>query len=418
MSARPSRLGDPAGARRRRRGCAGAGQRRRRRSASAPQSAPVRRADRPPGVGHAPGRAGARGGRPEEVLRGYEEALESLGFRPGLVEAASLALLSAAETDSARRPAARQLGRGLRLVRAHPRRPAAPPAHAARGRGAGRRRASRDEHPAVPPRPAGGGCWPTWWCARPRFRARRRRRSSGACSASLPGSSGRGRLSGWRSGAPRPRRWRVPRPASCGGRRDCPPQPRPPAVPERAAAHSGARRRVPGPRRGLRAPRAPGPRAAPGAGARRRERGGGHRERDRGAPGGVGRAARGRRVRGCARGVGGGEGARGPPDVLLDGPPRRAREGAAAGGEDRLDHSAGGVGAHGAGPHGGGSHRGGRAGPPPVAAVARGVRGGLPQGLERGARGRRHHVHRAVRAEGASGGRPPSEGRPLSGASR
>jgi hypothetical protein len=38
---------------------------------------------------------------PEEVLRGYEEALESLGFRPGLVEAASLALLSAAETDSA-----------------------------------------------------------------------------------------------------------------------------------------------------------------------------------------------------------------------------------------------------------------------------------------------------------------------------
>ncbi|HSD26383.1 MAG TPA: hypothetical protein VLL75_03720 [Vicinamibacteria bacterium] len=29
----------------------------------------------------------------EEVVRGYEEALESLGFRPGLVEAASLALL-------------------------------------------------------------------------------------------------------------------------------------------------------------------------------------------------------------------------------------------------------------------------------------------------------------------------------------
>ena len=35
---------------------------------------------------------------PEEVVRGYEEALESLGFHPGLVEAASLALLSAAET--------------------------------------------------------------------------------------------------------------------------------------------------------------------------------------------------------------------------------------------------------------------------------------------------------------------------------
>lgn len=35
---------------------------------------------------------------PEEVVRGYEEALESLGFQPGLVEAASLALLSAAET--------------------------------------------------------------------------------------------------------------------------------------------------------------------------------------------------------------------------------------------------------------------------------------------------------------------------------
>jgi len=32
---------------------------------------------------------------PEEVLRGYEDALESLGFRPGLVEPASLALLSA-----------------------------------------------------------------------------------------------------------------------------------------------------------------------------------------------------------------------------------------------------------------------------------------------------------------------------------
>jgi hypothetical protein len=38
---------------------------------------------------------------PEEVLRGYEEALESLGFRPGLVEAASLALLSAAEAEGA-----------------------------------------------------------------------------------------------------------------------------------------------------------------------------------------------------------------------------------------------------------------------------------------------------------------------------
>jgi hypothetical protein len=38
---------------------------------------------------------------PEEVLRGYEDALESLGFRPGLVEAASLALLSAVEPDSA-----------------------------------------------------------------------------------------------------------------------------------------------------------------------------------------------------------------------------------------------------------------------------------------------------------------------------
>ncbi len=37
----------------------------------------------------------------EEVLRGYEDALESLGFRPGLVEAASLALLSAAEAEEA-----------------------------------------------------------------------------------------------------------------------------------------------------------------------------------------------------------------------------------------------------------------------------------------------------------------------------
>jgi hypothetical protein len=35
---------------------------------------------------------------PEEVVRGYELPLESLGFQPGLVEAASLALLSAAET--------------------------------------------------------------------------------------------------------------------------------------------------------------------------------------------------------------------------------------------------------------------------------------------------------------------------------
>jgi hypothetical protein len=34
---------------------------------------------------------------PEEVLRGYEDALESLGFRPGLVEPASLALLSAVD---------------------------------------------------------------------------------------------------------------------------------------------------------------------------------------------------------------------------------------------------------------------------------------------------------------------------------
>ena len=38
---------------------------------------------------------------PEEVVRGYEEALESLDFRPGLVEAASLALLSAAEAGPA-----------------------------------------------------------------------------------------------------------------------------------------------------------------------------------------------------------------------------------------------------------------------------------------------------------------------------
>ena len=35
---------------------------------------------------------------PDDVVRGYEEALESLGFQPGLVETASLALLSAAET--------------------------------------------------------------------------------------------------------------------------------------------------------------------------------------------------------------------------------------------------------------------------------------------------------------------------------
>jgi hypothetical protein len=37
----------------------------------------------------------------EEVLRGYEDALESLGFRPGLVEPASLALLSAVEAEPA-----------------------------------------------------------------------------------------------------------------------------------------------------------------------------------------------------------------------------------------------------------------------------------------------------------------------------
>jgi hypothetical protein len=37
----------------------------------------------------------------EEVLRGYEDALESLGFRPGLVEPASLALLSAVESEPA-----------------------------------------------------------------------------------------------------------------------------------------------------------------------------------------------------------------------------------------------------------------------------------------------------------------------------
>ena len=36
---------------------------------------------------------------PEEVVRGYEEALEGLGFEPGLVEASSLALLSAAERE-------------------------------------------------------------------------------------------------------------------------------------------------------------------------------------------------------------------------------------------------------------------------------------------------------------------------------
>jgi Tfp pilus assembly PilM family ATPase len=34
---------------------------------------------------------------PEDVVRGYEEALESLGFQPGLVEVASLALLSTVE---------------------------------------------------------------------------------------------------------------------------------------------------------------------------------------------------------------------------------------------------------------------------------------------------------------------------------
>ncbi len=37
----------------------------------------------------------------DEVLRGYEDALESLGFRPGLVEPASLALLSAVEAEPA-----------------------------------------------------------------------------------------------------------------------------------------------------------------------------------------------------------------------------------------------------------------------------------------------------------------------------
>ncbi len=35
---------------------------------------------------------------PEEVVGGYEQALESLGFQPGLVEAASLALLSTVAT--------------------------------------------------------------------------------------------------------------------------------------------------------------------------------------------------------------------------------------------------------------------------------------------------------------------------------
>jgi hypothetical protein len=49
--------------------------------------------------------AGARGEQAlvavalDEVVRGYEEALESLGFRPGLVEAASLALLVAAGAE-------------------------------------------------------------------------------------------------------------------------------------------------------------------------------------------------------------------------------------------------------------------------------------------------------------------------------
>lgn len=35
----------------------------------------------------------------EEVVKGYEDALEALGFRPGLVEPASLALLAAAEAE-------------------------------------------------------------------------------------------------------------------------------------------------------------------------------------------------------------------------------------------------------------------------------------------------------------------------------
>jgi hypothetical protein len=35
---------------------------------------------------------------PEDVVRGYEESLEALGFQPGLIEAACLALLSASET--------------------------------------------------------------------------------------------------------------------------------------------------------------------------------------------------------------------------------------------------------------------------------------------------------------------------------
>ena len=136
----------------------------------------------------------------------------------------------------------------------------------------------------------------------------------------------------------------------------------------------------------------------------------------------VGRAAPARRAPRGAQGVGGGEGARGPPDVLVDGPLRRARGGAAAGGEARLRLSGGGRGADGAGARGGGPQQRGRAGPDGVAAVAPGVREGLPEGLDRGPGGLRHRVHREVRAEAAAepsqaAGRLPGAG-PLRKAGR
>ena len=354
---------------------------------------------------------------PEEVLRGYEDALESLGFRPGLVEAASLALLSAAAPDSA--PGDRLLVNwdegyvSFVLTRAgHPLLLRTLPGDS--GRAAVARHATstlqfhRDR--------LGGGPLADVVVRSASVPGEEAAELLGGALGATARLFGRGRPSGSTRRARRPRRWRGRRPASCGGPHEDSPQPRPPAVPERTAADPRARRRVPGARRGHREPRAAGARPAPGAGPRRRERGDRDREGDRNPPRAVGRASRGRSLARLAQGVGGGQGPRGPPDVLLDGPPRRAREGAAAGGEDRLDHSPGRRGADGADAPGRGSNQRGRPGPPPGPAVARRVRGRLLKGLERGARWRRHLLHRALRTEGASGGELPTDGRAPSGA--
>ena len=96
----------------------------------APQGAPVRRAGGPAGVVLAPGGADAGGGRPrgggEGVRGGARVARVPAGARRGREPRSPLG-----GGDGARRPGARELGRGLRVVRAHARRAAAPPADAA-----------------------------------------------------------------------------------------------------------------------------------------------------------------------------------------------------------------------------------------------------------------------------------------------